>query len=530
MTFLSLFDMNMIPSVLFDHLIQDMCSDLGFEARLTRLLSHLRQYLSAGAIACLQKQDHVLKPLVQFGLSADVMGRRFTISENPRFEHIFNKNEVVRFSDDCDWPDPYDGMLLSHPGDLPVHSCMGFPIQFENHVHAVITLDSLQPGQFDHYSHADLSRLNSLVAATYKVAMLQQQVKHQQHHTRAIINVMNNDAWLREGTELIGESTAIRAMRTDIGLVARSDFTVLIAGETGVGKELVARMLHQQSSRATAPLVYVNCAAIPQNLVESELFGHIKGAFTGADKDRVGKFSLAHQGTLFLDEIGELPLATQSKLLRALQNQEIQRVGKDQIEKIDVRIIAATNRELEVEVAEGRFRADLYHRLSVYPINVPPLRRRDGDITLLAGYFTEQLKRKLGIQQLLIAPAALSKLEAYQWPGNVRELEHVISRAALRTQTGKPDAIVKILPQHIETLVTDGITDIPVESRQNELTTVPEDFRQATAQFQKQLISQTLTKTAFNWSATARDLNLDRSNLVRLAKRLGLSVEKKLGD
>lgn len=202
-------------------------------------------------------------------------------------------------------------------------------------------------------------------------------------------------------------------MKADIDVVAPSQFNILIHGETGVGKELVARTIHQRSNRKRQPLVYVNCAAIPENLLESELFGHVKGAFTGADRARMGKFALADGGTLFLDEIGELPLSAQSKILRALQNHEIQPVGQDRVQTVDVRILAATNRDLKKEVEAGRFRADLYHRLSVYPIYVPPLRERKGDLSLLAGYFVEQARRKLGITQLKLHGDVLSQLIQY---------------------------------------------------------------------------------------------------------------------
>ena len=519
---------NLSPE-LIEALIQDLCLELNFDQRVTRLLTRLQQSMDCGAIALLQVQNQVLKPLAQLGLSADVMGRRFTISDHPRFAHLFDSKNIVRFAADSQLPDPYDGMLPSHQGDLPVHACMAFPIKLEQNIQAVLTLDSLQPGQFDHYSDANLNTLNALATATYKLGMLNQQVAQHQHHAQEIISELNKEVLLRDGG-LVGESTAIRAVKTEISLVAKSDLTVLIEGETGVGKELIARMIHQQSSRAAEPLVYLNCAAIPENLVESELFGHIKGSFTGADRDRAGKFTLAHMGTLFLDEIGELPLSTQSKLLRVLQNQEIQRVGKDDVEQVDVRIIAATNRELEVEVAEGRFRADLYHRLSVYPIAVPPLRRRSGDILLLAGYFTENLRRKLGIQQLLIDPTAITKLENYHWPGNVRELEHVISRAALRAQTGKARRIIRILPEHIETLQEHVEVNTEPQANPTPEPIESSNLKEATDLFQRQLIVKTLTEQDCNWSAAARQLKVDRSNLVRLAKRLNITMEKRINE
>ncbi len=347
---------------------------------------------------------------------------------------------------------------------------------------------------------------------------------------------LNKDTLARGGHELIGESHCMLRLKKELNLVAASPFSVLIQGETGVGKELVARDLHLRSSRAEEPLVYVNCAALPENLIESELFGHVKGAFTGADKDRAGKFALADGGTLFLDEIGELPLAAQSKLLRALQSNEIQPVGQDEIQHVDVRVLAATNRDLASEVSEGRFRADLYHRLSVYPVQIPPLRQRHGDIGLLAGYFIEQSRRKLGVQQLKMADDVIDFLNAYAWPGNVRELEHVISRAALKASANyNSHSIVKIEIQHCGELLAE-IDAPPVKAKEMK----PSDqagatqidsslsLKLATAEFQRQRIRQALSQHEGNWSAAARELQTDRANLARLSRRLGVGVSKQI--
>jgi transcriptional regulator with GAF, ATPase, and Fis domain len=206
---------------------------------------------------------------------------------------------------------------------------------------------------------------------------------------------------------------------------------VLILGETGTGKELIARAIHDRSPRRDRPLVKVNCSAISAGLVESELFGHVRGAFTGAVGSRTGRFEIADGGTLFLDEIGELPLDTQVKLLRVLQEREIEPVGSSKTRKVDVRVIAATNRDLEKDVAAGRFRADLYFRLNVLPIQMPPLREREGDVALLAHFFADRFARELGRRIERIAPEALRRLLGYPWPGNVRELSNVIERAVV---------------------------------------------------------------------------------------------------
>jgi transcriptional regulator with GAF, ATPase, and Fis domain len=224
-----------------------------------------------------------------------------------------------------------------------------------------------------------------------------------------------------------------------IETVAPTDATVLLVGETGTGKELVARALHNLSSRRHRTLVKVNCAALPAGLIESELFGHEKGAFTGALTRRAGRFELAHGGTLFLDEIGDLPLELQPKLLRVLQEGEFERVGGHQTIRVDVRVIAATNRDLEQAIRGSTFRADLYYRLSVVPIRLPPLRERGADIPLLAGYFAQKHGTRLGKRVPSLLPATLRVLEAYPWPGNVRELENVVERALILSEGAQLD-------------------------------------------------------------------------------------------
>jgi len=231
--------------------------------------------------------------------------------------------------------------------------------------------------------------------------------------------------------ELIGASPALEAVGRKIDLVAPTDSAVLILGESGTGKELVAREIHKRSRRAEKPMIKVNCAAVPRELFESEFFGHGKGAFTGALRNRVGRFELAHGGTLLLDEVGEIPLELQAKLLRVLQEGELERVGEERTRKIDVRVIAATHRDLRREAEAGRFRSDLYYRLSVFPIEVPPLRERSADVPLLAESFVASAARRLGRKPPKLTRAVVQRLQGYSWPGNVRELQHVIERAVL---------------------------------------------------------------------------------------------------
>lgn len=241
---------------------------------------------------------------------------------------------------------------------------------------------------------------------------------------------------LHDFHQMVGTGPAMRGLFESIQSVAPTDSTVLIHGETGVGKELVARAIHAASSRANKPLIKVNCAAIPAALMESEFFGHEKGAFTGATTKREGRFALAHGGTIFLDEIGELPLELQPKLLRVLQEGEFEPVGSSQTRSVDVRVIAATNRDLLGATQESKFRADLYYRLNVFPIHVPPLRERREDIEPLVATFADQLRRRSGREILPLSPECLRRLRDYDWPGNVRELQNVVERAVITSREG----------------------------------------------------------------------------------------------
>jgi transcriptional regulator with GAF, ATPase, and Fis domain len=236
--------------------------------------------------------------------------------------------------------------------------------------------------------------------------------------------------------EIIGQSAALKQSLRQIEMVARTDATVLILGESGTGKELVAREIHKRSRRRDHPLIRVNCASVPRELYESEFFGHVKGAFTGALKDRAGRFEAAQGGTLLLDEVGEIPLELQGKLLRVLQEGQYERVGEERTRTVDVRIIAATNRDLPKDVETGRFRQDLYYRLNVFPITVAPLRERKEDIPLLAAHFLENAARKLNLPPARLTQAHITQFQNYDWPGNIRELQNTIDRALILAQNG----------------------------------------------------------------------------------------------
>jgi DNA-binding NtrC family response regulator len=256
----------------------------------------------------------------------------------------------------------------------------------------------------------------------------------------AIQSAISRDYEIWNGVEafggIIGQSRACRRIISQIEIVSPTDASVLIMGETGTGKELIAREIHQCSRRREKPLVEVNCTSIPKELFESEFFGHTKGAFTGAIRDRAGRFEAANGGTLFLDEVGEIPLELQSKLLRVLQEKRYERIGEDRTRCADVRIVAATNRDLQKEVAAGRFREDLYYRLNVFPLKVAPLRERKEDIPLLAAHFVELLAKGLGPPKPRLTQAGLETLKSYDWPGNVRELRNVIERAVILARGG----------------------------------------------------------------------------------------------
>lgn len=258
-----------------------------------------------------------------------------------------------------------------------------------------------------------------------EIARLKEELERERDYLREEVDVS-----LHFG-EIIGGSTSLGRVLAQVEAVAGTNANVLITGETGVGKELITRAIHSKSQRTARPLVKVNCSSVPRELFESEFFGHVKGAFTGAHRDRVGRFELADGGTLFLDEVAEIPMELQSKLLRVLQEGEFERVGDETTREVDVRLIASTNRDLKIEAQEGRFREDLYYRLSVFPISVPPLRERGDDVVALARHFIDLACRELGRSPMAISRAQVDALRAYEWPGNIRELRNVIERAVI---------------------------------------------------------------------------------------------------
>ena len=510
----------------------DLSLSLPKKAHYQRLMQAVNEVMPCDAVALLELQGDELVPVAIDGLSPVVLGMRFSPDEHPRLKAILSSHKPIRFDADSSYPDPYDGLLAIDPKRvLDVHDCMGCCLYVEENLVGVLTLDALQVGAFSNIDDISVATLAALAAATIRNANLIARLEQQNQQALCLTSELVKDAQKAKAGEFIGESPKMQELKNEIMVVASSELSVLITGETGVGKEVVARTVHAQSRRNEEAIVQINCAALSENIAESELFGHVKGSFTGANKDRMGKFELANHGTLFLDEIGELSLNIQAKLLRAIQEGEIQRVGADKNIYVDVRIIAATNRNLPEEVAQGRFREDLYHRLSVFPLNVPSLRERIDDIPLLSGFILNNIKGKIGTNNVRVSKTVMHKLMQYDWPGNVRELQHVLMRAALRAAANADGKVAIIEPRHLGMDFTDDSSDMDsgaadhVEGgkRVSLVVTEGKSFNDLLGDFQRQLITQAMEDNDHVWAKAARQLKLDRGNLYRQAKRLGLT-------
>jgi len=322
--------------------------------------------------------------------------------------------------------------------------------------------------------------------------------------------------------EMIGSAAVMVTLREQIMRVAPTTASVLVTGENGTGKELAARSIHFYSQRRDRPFVAINCAAIPEELIESELFGHEKGAFTGAIAQKKGKFDLADGGTLFLDEIGDMSLRTQAKVLRIIQERCFERVGGTKLVTVDVRIIAATNKALDEEISQGRFREDLYYRLSVVPFRVPTLRERHEDIPLLVQHFVAQFYRREGREPKTFQPEALGLLARYDWPGNVRELKNIVERILIMTP-GRTITAADI-PELHGTPGSPPLADIPEQRSEGGLSVGT--LREAREGFEREFIIQKLEENDWNISRTAEVIELERSNLHRKIKSYGIDVRK----
>src|SRR5690242_4836381 len=337
-------------------------------------------------------------------------------------------------------------------------------------------------------------------------------IKNALHYLRLEKENRRLRAELEQRYQILGDSVPMKALRQQIALTAPTSGRVLIYGESGTGKELVARALHAQSTRSGGPFVEVNCAAIPEELIESELFGHRKGSFTGASEDKTGKFQKADGGSLFLDEVGDMSLKTQSKVLRALEEQRVEPIGSNQMVSVDVRVIAATNKKLEDEIARNAFREDLFYRLNVIPFTVPPLRDRIEDIPVLARHFLAEFNRAYGKKPKELSPAAVDVLARYPWPGNVRELKNLIERLVIICPAHQID------PQHLPPEVFRGV---PRGSSQQAFGTLQE----ARSAYEREFILRKLEENQWNMTRTATAIGLERTHLYRKMKSLGIASQ-----
>ncbi|WP_044965082.1 nitric oxide reductase transcriptional regulator NorR [Sorangium cellulosum] len=504
----------------------DLTTSLGAEDRYRRLLEAVRHVVPCDAACLMRYQDGVLVPLAAHGLAPEALGRTFCTKAHPRLDILCHAEAPVRFAPDTELPDPFDGLLASDATALAhVHACLGCPLRVEGTLIGLLTADARDPRAFEGVDAATLSWLGALAGAAVRTSQLIDALEHSAERLGLVADDLRRAAERERGASLLGTSPAMQRLRDEIALVGPSDLTVLITGETGVGKELVARAVHAASGRRGEPLLHVNCAALPESVAESELFGHVRGAFTGAEQSRPGKLEVADKGTLLLDEIGELPLSIQPKLLRALQEGEVQRVGADRSLRVDVRVVAATNRDIEREVAEGRFRADLFHRLNVYRLAVPPLRERRSDIPLLAGHFCDEARARLGVGPVRLTKAARELLAAGAWPGNVRELENTVFRMVLQASRGVPrGAPVVVKPAHLGVDVAAASEPAAREDDAEKATpaAAAAPLNEQVDAFQRGLIERAVAQHDGNWAAAARSLGMHRSNLHHLAKRLGL--------
>jgi len=507
---------------------RDLTAALAAEDRYSRLLNAVTRVIPCDAACLLRLEGDDLVPLAGRGLAQEALVRRFSRRDHPRLDVILRSTDPVLFPADSPLADPFDNLLRSDPeARLRVHACLGCRLTEGSEVVGALTADALQPQSFEGIDRHMLQMLGALAGAAMRTTSLIEALEQIAERRGEIARELHRNAANAGGGQILGRSAVVRRLLEEIRTVAGSDLPVLITGETGVGKEIVARQIHDLSARRDEAMIHVNCAALPESVAESELFGHVKGSFTGAVRDRAGKFEIADGGTLFLDEIGELPLGLQPKLLRAIQQGEVQRVGSDRAMRVDVRVIAATNRDLAAAMEQGRFRADLYHRLAVYPIYVAPLRDRREDIPILAAHFLDASRQRLGLGPLRLSEAALERLTAADWPGNVRELENVVSRGALRATRGPIDRnrTVLLSPEHLDLQSPgQGRSSESVEDEMKESVHPVLSLAERVDGFRRRTILNTVERHRGNWAAAARELGLHRSNLHQLATRLGLRL------
>ncbi|MCP3662822.1 MAG: sigma-54-dependent Fis family transcriptional regulator [Gammaproteobacteria bacterium] len=414
----------------------------------------------------------------------------YQTTEAESIEEAQSKNDLSQFSlilADIRLPGAPGTEIISRVKNIPV-------LIMTSYASVRSAVESMKLGAIDYIAKPfDHDELLMLVERTLK--------RNQMERRNEILQSEVDKAYPVKG--MIGSCAAMREIYRRVAKVAPTDTTVLIFGESGTGKELVARALHEQSQRRDAPIITVNCAAIPENLIESELFGHEKGAFTGADSARTGLVEAAEEGTLFLDEIGELPLAAQARLLRVLQNGEIRRVGSEQSRQVDIRLIAATHRDLKQRVQEGEFRSDLYFRLRVMELTLPPLRERGSDLQELAEYLLDKARTQLNRPPMTLSDNALNAIRQHNWPGNVRELENSLERAVILAEESE------ITP---DLLAIDGHEGKPEDELSAQTLSLEEYFREFVLANQNQM-----TETAL-----AKQLGISRKALWERRQRFGI--------
>lgn len=491
------------------------------------LLNHVLDLIPCDAACLLERRDHQYYALAYKGLVPAVANQIFDSQSHPRLQIIEKSKKPKVFPHDSTLPDPFDNLIDNkNVGYLDVHSCLGCPLIVNDEVVGILTADSLKPHQFNSLKFETLEFIGAMAGATLQTAKLIEETERKAKDSLEFSRRLMKEANSKYVTPLLGASDEIENIKKHIAIVSTSDLPVLIQGDTGVGKEVVANAIHYSSYRSSKSLIYVNCAALPESIAESELFGHVRGAFTGAGSDRMGKFQLAHEGTLFLDEIGELPLSIQPKLLRAIQEGEIQRIGSDKVIKVDVRIISATNRNLLKEIEKKLFRADLYHRLGGYPLYIPTLKNRKKDIPILISYFKDIYSKKFNTKPIRIDDEAMELFLEYNWPGNVRELKNTLSRSILKAQH---DRSFREDIQHLFIKAKDIASYLPQEesgTSNKDISYISEkpivSLSEAVKTYKINLIKNTYENSDRNWSKTAKILGVHRSNLYSLAKKLGI--------
>ena len=394
-----------------------------------------------------------------------------------------------------------------------IHSTIGVPLWQGEDITGVLQVDNREgTGIFRERDLDILALLSHSASQAFSHARLYSRLRIAEERERKENAYLKKREQTRRETSIIGDAASMRRLFEQLRKVVNTKVTVLVEGETGTGKELIASAVHYWSERREKLFVAQNCAAMPENLLESELFGHVKGSFTGASEDKKGLFELADGGTLFLDEVGEMPLNLQAKLLRALQEGEIRPVGAPKTIKVDTRIVAATNRDLEKEVAEGRFREDLFYRLKVFPLRVPPLRERGEDVPILAAHFLRKYSQEFGRVVSGFSQQSMEMLQAYRWPGNVRELENEVQRLVIQVEDDQ-----FVLPEHLSPKIRQ------VENILDRVHPTKGTLREMMDQVEKWILIDALKDHGNNKSQTAKTLGITREGLHKKLKAFGIS-------